>query len=489
VVFEQLKRLAHDSLIYGLGHIATRLITFLLLPYYSFHLSPAEYGELTLYFLFIAIMQALYTYGMDVAYLRYFTLSKDQNRRKVVTGTTLLASLLSSAAFTIVILIAASAIGHLVIYNPADPSIVPAMIRVSAGILFFDTLATFPFIFLRGTLRPYHFIMAKIFNVAANISLNIWFVGGLSMGTSGILWANFIASAATLFVLLPMFWKSIAFRLDSTLLREMVVFGIPNIPTYLFVMIIELADRKIIEIFRGAQEAGLYSAGYKLGMFMAVVTGAFRFAWQPFFLSHSDREDAPRLFARVLTYYLLITIVLFLALTFFLNPIVKKSWPGIGFILDSRYWPGLSVFPIILLAHIFDGIYANLMPGVYLKKLTSKLPLVTGVAAAFTIAACLLLIPRWGMMAAAWITLAAFVIEVVILWGIVQKAYPVPYEWRRILLLAIAAAAVLFAGYLPLLDRALPRFLLLILFPVLLYSFGFADERERHHLKKLISRS
>jgi O-antigen/teichoic acid export membrane protein len=486
---DQLKGLTRDTAIYGVGHIATRLITFLLLPYYSYHLTPAEYGEVTLYFLFVAIAQAFFYYGLDIAYLRYFTLAKEPESRRTVTGTTLIASVLSSSVLGLMIVLAAPALGRLVIQVPTHPEIVGTMIRLCAGILIFDTLATFPFLLLRGTMRPFHFALTKLFNVAINLGFNIWFVGGLGLSIAGIMWANFIASGATLLMLLPVLAGHVKFHFDRGTISEMISFGLPNVPTYLFVMIIELADRKVIEIYRGLQEAGLYSAGYKLGMFMAVVTGAFRFAWQPFFLSHSDREDAPRLFARVLTYYLLVTSFLFLLMTFFADFVLKYRWPGIGCLLEPRYWPGLAVFPIILLAHIFDGVYANLMVGVYLKKLTKKLPLVTGVAAGFTIIFNILLVPTLGMMAAAWITLIAFFMEAVLLWLMVRKAYPVPYEWIRIGKLALAVAIIFVVAMLPSWTNNWWRALLLMVLPVLLYAVRFFDDRELHFLRAAFKRS
>jgi O-antigen/teichoic acid export membrane protein len=486
---EQLKGLTRDSAIYGVGHIASRLITFLLLPYYSYHLSPAEYGEITLYFLFVAIAQAFFYYGLDIAYLRYFTLAKEPGSRRMVTGTTLIASVISSSVLSLVIFLGATSIGRLVIHVPTHPEIVGTMVRLCAGILFFDTLATFPFLLLRGTMRPFHFALMKLFNVAVYLTLNIWFVGGLGLSIAGIIWANFIASGATLLILLPVLIGHIQFKLDRKIISEMIVFGIPNVPTYLFVMIIELADRKVIEIYRGLGEAGLYSAGYKLGMFMAVVTGAFRFAWQPFFLSHHDREDAPRLFARVLTYYLLVTSFLFLFMTFFADFVLKFRWPGIGCLLEPRFWPGLAVFPIILLAHIFDGVYANLMVGVYLKKLTAKLPLVTGVAAGFTILFNILLVPTMGMMAAAWITLIAFAMEAVLLWLVVRKAYPVPYEWARIGKLAFAVAIIFAIAMLPSWTNNWWRALLFVILPVLLYLIKFFEDRELHFLRTVFKRS
>jgi O-antigen/teichoic acid export membrane protein len=485
-LLQQLKNLTRDSAIYGVGHIASRLLTFLLLPYYSFHLSPAEYGEMTLYFLFVGLAQAFFFYGLDIAYLRYFSLAKDPAQKAVVNGSTLMTTAATTGLLSLVLILAAPVIGRLVIHEPAVPSLVPAMVRLCAGILFFDTISTFPFMFLRGTLRPYHFTAVKLLNVVVNVGLNVWFVGRLDLSIPGVMWANFIASAVTTVVLLPSMLRETVFKWDKGLIQDMVRFGIPNIPTYLFVMVIELADRKIIELYRGAAESGLYSAGYKLGMFMAVVTGAFRFAWQPFFLSHAEQEDAPRLFARVLTYYLLVTFALFLALTYFIDPIIKTQWPGIGYILSPRYWPGLMVFPIILLAHIFDGVYANLMVGVYLKKLTSRLPIVTGAAALFTIVFNILLIPAYGMMAAAWITLIAFFMEAALLWLVVRRAYPVPYEWARIAKIGIACGIALVPMYVFNIESVWLRAGLLIGFFAVLILLGFFNDREKYHIRKLL---
>jgi O-antigen/teichoic acid export membrane protein len=482
----QLTALTRDSAIYGVGHIATRLITFLLLPYYSYQLTPAEYGELNLYFLFIAITQTFFLYGLDVAYLRYFSLAKEENAQKRITGSTLILSAITTCLLTILILFSAQWLSPLVIHRPIHPEVVPNMLRLAAGILFFDTFATFPFILLRGIRKPTIFASVKLLNVGINVGLNIWLVSGLHLALAGVLWANMIASGLTFLVMLPILLRRCEFEIDKTMLKEMVVFGIPNVPTYLCVMIIELADRKIIEIYRGVEEAGLYSAGYKLGMFMAVVTGAFRFAWQPFFLSHADHEDAPQLFSRVLTYYLLVTGTIFIVLTLFLDSMIKTHWPAVGYLLDKRYWQGLSVVPIILLAHIFDGVYANLMVGVYLKKLTSRLPMVAGAAAIFTIIACIILVPSMGMMAAAWITLIAFLMEAILLWIIVRKHYFVPYEWSRIIKLFIAGGLVVSLASFIWTDIFWWRIVLFALFPVVLFVIGFFEKRELNAIRRAL---
>jgi O-antigen/teichoic acid export membrane protein len=488
-LFDKLKNLTRASLVYGVGHILTRLVTFLLLPYYSHKISPAEYGEVTLYFLFLAIVQTFFLYGMDIAYLRYFNLAKDENKRKVITGSTFWASVISSLGLALLIVVGSGFIGDVLISDPVIPGQSASMIRLCAGILAFDTLSAFPFLLLRSTNRPIGFIATKLINVGINVGLNIWFVGYLEMSVAGVLWANFIASLLTLLIFLPELYRSGAFVIDRPLLREMLRFGLPNIPTYLFVMVVELASRKVIELYRGIEEVGLFSAGYKLGMFMAVVTAAFRFAWQPFFLSHADDPEAPRMFARVLTYYLMVTGCLFVALAFLVEPLIKFNWVGVGPIIAESYWAGLSVFPIILLAHIFDGVYANLMVGIYLKKRTQILPLVTGSAALFTVAANLLLVPKFGMMAAAWITLAAFILQAGLLFLFVNKIYPVPYEWTRILKLTLVCAAVFALGHVPLINNVISRVILIGCVPLGLLLWRFFDERELGYLRRIFHRS
>ena len=175
-MFKELKSLSQESLVYGVGHILTRLVTFLLLPYYSYQLAPAEYGEVTLYYLFIAVTQTFYFYGLDIAFLRYYTIQKGEQARQEIFGTTLVVSLLSSLGLTFLLSLGASGISHWLIREPVHPEYAVSMIRVCTGILFFDTLATFPYIMFRGTHRPYHFATIKLINVAINISLNILFI-------------------------------------------------------------------------------------------------------------------------------------------------------------------------------------------------------------------------------------------------------------------------------------------------------------------------
>jgi O-antigen/teichoic acid export membrane protein len=259
-------------------------------------------------------------------------------------------------------------------------------------------------------------------------------------------------------------------------------------PSQIFVMVIELANRKILEILMGLSVVGIFSAGYKLGLFMAVVTMGFRFAWQPFFLSISERSDAKETFSRIFTYYLLVTVTLFLALVFTIRPLMTMRLPIVGVLINPDYWEGLKVFPWILLAHVCNGAYANFMVGVYLKKKTGLMPIVTGIAAAINIVGNILLIPIYGMMAAAWITLISYLSLAILLYVLIRPHYRIDYEWRRVFTLIFCAAIVYLISFIPILETYWLLKLLLIpgLFALLRVAKFFLPEEIATLRKRLL---
>ena len=482
-LFEPLKRLSRQSLIYGIGHVGTRIISFLLLPFYTHLITPAEYGEVTLLYIFIAVVHVFYVYGFDISFLRYYVMEDDPAARRRIYGGTLVSLASTSVVFTIIIFIASNSLVSLVLQDPGDIALKARLIRLCGAILFLDTIAEFPFLVLRGQQKPTLFTALKLLNVLITIGMNIWLVAVWKWGIEGIFWANLWASLVTAVLVFVVTIKYLVPAFSWTMLKEFAVFGFPNIPSLFFVMIIELSDRKILELMRTTEEVGLYSAGYKMGMFMAIVANAFRFAWQPFFLDHAKKPDAQKTFARVLTYYMWISAFLFLALIYFINPIIQARLPLLkSSLIEPRFWAGMAVFPIILLAHVADGIYANLNVGIYIKKKTHYLPIITGVAAAVNIGGNLLLIPVWGMFGAAWTTLFSYFLMAALLYWMIYPHYPIPYEWKRIGLIVVVAGVLsglyfIFPGI-----TLWVRIVLLLAFPVMLYFVGFYNDGEKRRL-------
>jgi len=488
-MFAQIRRLLRHSAVYGLGHILTRMVSFILLPYLTHSLNPEDYGAVTLLYTFIALALVLYAYGFDVTFMRYYILEEDSRERKKIFSTIFWSAAITSTIFSIVIAFSTPWITSLVFENPESLGISSSyLILLSGALLFVETLGIYPYLWFRAVEKSFPFIALKIMGVVTNIGLAIVLISVFHRGVAGVFEANLIASAVQLLFLTPSIIKNLTFSIQFEKLKEYLRFGFPNVPSQLFVMIIELANRKILEVIMGLSIVGIFGAGYKLGLFMAVVTMGFRFAWQPFFLSISDSEEAKQTFSRVFTYFCLVTSSLFLLLVFTIKPIMTTSWPVVGTLINSDYWEGLKVFPIILLAHICNGAYANFMVGVYLKKKTGLMPIVTGIAAAINIGGNILLIPIYGMMAAAWMTLVSYFTLAMLLYFLIRPHYRVDYEWKRILLIAISTAVIYIISTTPFFHHLwLMRLVLLPLFFVLLWLLRFFLPEEIAGVKRRLS--
>lgn len=490
-MFGQLRHLFKQSLIYGFGTVAARAVAFLLLPYYSHLLTPSEYGIYALFMLLLTILQPFYVHGMDIAFVRFTVDAGRANQRRHL-GAMLLHTLLVGGTVSLALAVFAPGIARFVVADSGELG--AAITRLIAAIMLLDTFSAHIYNWLRVRNKAGAFSIVRIVNVLVNIGLNVWFIGGLEMGVIGAFRAFLGASAVVLIVLLALAWREIAHGWSAAMIREWLAFGLPNLPSQLFMIAIEFSDRKWIEHYLGLEEAGIYAAGYRIAMLMSMIAQAFRYAWQPFFMETAGDGEARRIFARVLTYYVLLTGWIWIACVFFLPALLKLPIPGLGEqgaaapLIDPRYWEGFRILPIVMLAHVFGGIYANFMVGVYLKKKTWIIPVAIGGAAAVNIAGNGLLIPIYGYFASAWLTVASYVTMTVILFLYIAPRYEVPYEWRRVARTALSVAA--FWGLAQPFDGAAGFSLRagILLFLPLLWWYYILDGEERSAVARRLRR-
>ncbi|HID95806.1 MAG TPA: hypothetical protein EYP53_07095 [Candidatus Latescibacteria bacterium] len=489
-MFASLRRLLKHSLIYGLGYGLSRFVGFLLLPLYTNYLLPQDYGIAALLLTFLAISNVLFSYGLNTAFLRFYVLADDPEEKRSVFSTTYCSIFVSTLLFSFLILFSAGSVSRLIFRLEGYGDLV----KLASGILFFDTLALFPLLILRAKERSTRFIVMNLVNTTSNLALNIFFIAHLGWGVEGIFISNLISSSLLFLLLTPLIAANIKATFSKGVYRELLKFGLPYIPSTLAVILMDLVDRFLLDRLTDAATVGLYSAGYKLGMFMALVVSGFRFAWHPFFLSTSKQEGVQPIFARVLTYFLLVTGFLFLLISFFIDDVVRLSVFGFT-ILGRSYWEGTRVVPPVLLSYIMYGVYVNFLVGVYLEKKTHYLPFITGAGAAVNIAGNLVLIPILGMMGAAYSTLIAYSLMAVLLYLFAKRIYPVRYEYLRILKVAVACAILFslsrigFSGSQPSLlsIHTLYRLLLLIAYPFVLYILRFYETSEINKVKTIMS--
>lgn len=435
-MFEQIKRLGTDTAIYGISTVLARLLNFALVPLYANILSTAEFGVVANIYSYIAFITIFYSYGMESSYFR-FASSKETGDDKDNFSTPFLA--IASVSTVLSVLMLAFA-GPLTSIFQIDVSLY-TLLYYTAGILFFDALALVPYAALRLQRKAKFFASTKVLNIVLTIILNIVTVYYFRWGIEGIFFSNLAASIFSFLILLPSIVRQFKLQFHSSLYRELLKFGLPLVPVSVSGVLLQIVDRPILKLLMGDSAVGIYQANYRLGIFMALITGMFEYAWRPFFLSHAKDPNAKQLFSRVMTYYLLVCSMVFLMLSFFLENIIQYKFFG-RYILPPPYWEGLSIVPLVLLSYIVSGIGTNLNAGIQIEKKTAYLLPTSLAGSASKIIMTFILVPQFGILGAAIATLIGYAMLEITLYPIVQKFYRIEYEFSRIgkLVLSVAVA-------------------------------------------------
>jgi O-antigen/teichoic acid export membrane protein len=495
-----LQRLGSESLVYGLSTIVGRLLSFLLQPYYAHHFDPAQNGIQSVVYSYVPIVSIALYLGMDVAYMRHAASAKDaglHERQRAFTMSFGAVAVLGGA----VALLAIAATPRLAPFTRLDAIAFRYLILIA----YTDALLAVPYAHLRMTGRALRYAILRLMFVVISLALNVVLIGQMHWGVNGIFLANVAANLAVLVFLLSEIVRFLRLSLLARApWRSLWSYALPLIPATLAVMLVENGDRIILNYVpeRAAQlvyhmaskdVVGIYSFNYKLGVAMLLVVQMFRLAWVPFSLQQARQPGAPELFSRVLTALMLVCSITFLAVSLVLP--IAADIPAIHGYVKAEYWRGLPIVPVILLGYVFSGIYAVVTAGLYIEHRTKVLAWIAAGGALANVIICAVAAPRWGMVSVAWATPAAYALMAALGAWRANRVFPVPYEWRRLLHLAVQVA-VLFAvdrwlqghGVAPLSTVGiLSKGALLAALPAMLIATGFFRHGELRVLRSLVS--
>ncbi len=442
-----LKKLASQTAVYGLSQIVGRFVNYLLVPLYTGIFAPEEYGITILVYSYVTFFNVLLTYGMETAFFRF---SQKSDNPQQVYSTALTSLMSSSVFFALLFIVAAKPVaGWMKIPQ------YPEFVVYFALIISLDAIAAVPFAYLRQHNKALKFAVVKNINIFSNILLNLYFLvlcpwaqkthgvllpfynGQVDIGYIFI--SNLIASAITL----PLLSKEIAAirnaAFNKALWREMLVYGLPLMVVGFAGMINETLDRIIIsyayaDARQGLEASGIYGANYKLSILMSLFIQAFRYAAEPFFFNYAKTEDKRTVYATVMNYFVLVCLGLFLVVMLYID-LFK-------YFINERYWEGLHVVPILLIANLFLGVYYNLSIWYKLSDKTNKGATISLIGAGITIVANFVMVPYLGYTGSAWATLICYVSMAVMCYVLGAKYYPIPYQVPRLLGYLILALSV-----------------------------------------------
>ncbi|OFX61570.1 MAG: hypothetical protein A2046_00140 [Bacteroidetes bacterium GWA2_30_7] len=449
----QLKKLAGQTAVYGLGTIVPRVLNYLLLtPFYTYLFVESKYGVITELYAYVAFLLVLLTYGMETTYFRFS--ESEQNKDKVYSNA-LISVFFTSILFVLFAVIFRQPLASAILY-PKNPEYIVWL----AVIVSLDAVTAIPFAKLRKQNQAGRFVMIKIVNVVINIVLNLFFfvlcpkliaenkdsivaiVYSKKIGVGYAFISNIVASAISLLILLPELTK-IKLKIDKALLKKMLSYTFPLLIVGIAGMVNEVADKIFLKYLVTIPETvkdksayvlaqiGIYGANYKIAVLMSIFIQMFRFAAEPFFFAQAKEKNSNKTYADVMKYFIIFGLLIFLGVMLFMDIFQVFIGPA--------YRVGLHIVPIVLLANLFLGISFNLSIWYKLNNMTKYGAVISILSAIITIILNIVLIPSYGYTGSAWATFLCYLFMMLFSYFLGQKFYPVKYEIKRIAIYFIVA--------------------------------------------------
>jgi O-antigen/teichoic acid export membrane protein len=425
---QKIRQLSKNSAIYGVGDVAVQALNFLLLPVYVLYLSEVDYGIIFLLAGIEAPVKLFFRWGIDGAFMRYWYDCDDDAARQRLASTLFFFLLALNGALLVVAVAVA-------------PLVAPHVLGIEGytlalQLVLLNTFAigfTFiPFHVLRIQNRAADFSLLVFARALSTLLLRLALVVGLGYGVMGIVIADVLVTAGLLLVMVRWFAPLIRPVFSRALLRQSLAFGLPRVPHGLALQVMAVADRFILKRFRDVAEVGMYSMGVSFGLIPKMALGAFEYAWAPFYYATSREPGAPRIFSAITTYGVAVLATLTAGMAAVAPDLLAIMTRG-------RFVAASGVVAWISVGVFFYGVYLLTSIGLNITSRTRYYPVSTAVGAAVNLGLNFALIPRFGMLGAAWANATAYGLQAAIAFHYSQRFYPIRYEGGR-LARAVAAA-------------------------------------------------
>jgi O-antigen/teichoic acid export membrane protein len=446
-----MKTLAKDTAIYGLSSIIGRFLNYLLVPIYTYKIAVASggYGVITNLYAYTGLFFAILTYGMETTFFRFA--NKENEDPKLVFSTVLRMVGTTSLLFVALVIGFIGPISSAMGY-PEYPSYIWTMAIVVA----LDAFQAVLFSYLRYSKRPLKFAALKLLFIGLNIGLTLiffvllpWLYGknpdlwgkiyNPGVGVGYVFYINlFCTSLVTFFFAKEL--KGIGYGFDWNLCKRMLSYSWPILILSVAGVLNQTADKILFpKVYPGADanvQLGIYGAVVKIAMIMALITQAFRYAYEPFVFGSSQEKDSKETYAKGMKYYIIFTLLAYLCVMGYIN--ILRHF------IHSDYWDA-RIVPIVMAAELMMGIYFNLS---FWYKLTDRTywgAIFAGIGCTVLVAINVFLVPKYGYMACAWGGFAGYGISMILSYVMERKYYPIHYPMKEIGLYTLLAA-VLFIG-------------------------------------------
>jgi len=480
-----LKRSVKHGAIYGIGDILHKFVGFLLIPIYTRFLTPADYGVLEILSVTISIIGLFIIHGMYSAFSRSYLYDyKDdfQQRRELLSTTYYY--LLGSGILSFTILILSSKSINSLLFKTDNNLLLLQLSFITCSL---EAIRGFPFAIFRNNFQSVKFVVLRTIGFLINISLNIYFIVFKGMGILGVVLGNLITSSLICIVGIYLLKDYFAFRFSVAKLKPMLRFGIPLLPAGIAWFVFDISDRYFLQHLSNETELGLYSLGARFAMIVQFVLlmplqRVYFASYYP--LAKDDPENAREILGKFFTYFCLAGGFLGLGVIFFSAPLIK-------IMTAKAFWPSYSVVPLLVGSTVILGMVHTLNAGINITGKTKYLPPIVGAAAIVNVGLNFVLIPKYGMMGAGYATFLSYIVYFGISFYVNQAVYKRNFELSRLSKILLVTLTIFCTGMKLNGGSTYAElgfgFILLLLFPVLLFILNFFHKQEKEKVISLLS--
>lgn len=473
-----LKTLFKDTALYGMSSIVGRFLNYLLVPLYTAKIAASSggYGVITNVYAYTALLLVILTFGMETTFFRFVNKEGANPMRTYSTVLIMVGSV--ALLFVALVLAFINPVSSFMGYSSHEE-----YVAVMAACVAIDAFQCIPFAYLRYKHRPWKFVALKMLFIVLNITLNIVYFVVLpamysnpsthgfaasvydpNIGVGYVFRLNLFCTAIITFF----FWKELTgFRwvFDKILFRKMLSYSWPILLLGITGILNQTADKILFPIVspgaEGHVQLGIYGAAAKIAMIMAMITQAFRYAYEPFVFGSAKEKGSRDTYAKAMKYFIIFTLLAYLVVVGYLD--VLK------YIIGRDYWEGLKVVPVVMAAEIMMGVYFNLSFWYKLIDKTIYGAWFSGVGCVVLVLINVLLIPKYGYMACAWAGVAGYGTAMLLSYFVGQKKYPINYPLKSITVYICIAA--LFTAIMLYTPQSLPKALRLGINTLLIIFF------------------
>jgi O-antigen/teichoic acid export membrane protein len=489
-VLQKIKTISLNVAVYGMGDVATHIVSFLLMPLFTRYLDPFAYGVWGLLLTASLVAKIVFRWGVDAAFMRFFYDCEDDRARQRLASTILFFLLSANGAVLLVAIAAAPLYAGWYFKVPGETLPLQLMlVSTFIGGFFF-----LPFHVFRIRNQARQFSTLTFARSATTVAARVLLVVGFHLGVMGLVVSELVITSVFAVILLRWFAPLIRPVFSRDTLREVLAFGLPRVPHGLAQQVVgpttDAFLMRTLLVGTGAQNMnaiGLYQVASGIGLALKFFLSAFEYAWAPFYFQTMKEKDAPRTFAAITTYGMAVLVLLAAGLSAVSGDLVRLM-------TAPKYHDAWRVIPPVTVAVTLQGWYLLTSIGMNITKRTGFYPVAAGAAAAANVLANIVLIPRFGLMGPAWSNVISYAVLAAVAFAFSQRFYPIRYEYSRVARIVVAGLAAYLAAALLVPDAgsAVVGLLargttVLVVYPAVLGLTGFFHAAELARLKSLVA--